>query len=295
MEIRVKLITFLTICIFCGFSFSEITNKIVAKVGSEIITLNDLKEASGSTTDKEFQEKILQKLIDRALLLGLAKSSGIKVSEEAVKKEAARRLNEVKSRFSDESEFRNWLEAQGLTLEDVESRLINRIKQDFAIELLLRRNTKPIEPEEIQSFLEKNPEIEQVRIRLIFLSFSSLTSNKEKELVKELAYSIVARLRAGEDFGYLVEQYSEDTYTKLQKGDLGYVSRGDILPEIERAAFSLKLKEISDPIITEKGYYIIQVLEKRDVFDYLFEQRLEETRARLIQELREKVSVEINL
>ncbi len=77
-----------------------------------------------------------------------------------------------------------------------------------------------------------------------------------------LALEIRQRLLDGEDFAELARQYSDDPGSAEQGGDLGWVGRGRFVPEFEEVAFSLEPGEISEPVRTQCGYHIIQVLEK---------------------------------
>jgi parvulin-like peptidyl-prolyl isomerase len=76
----------------------------------------------------------------------------------------------------------------------------------------------------------------------------------------EKARGILRRIRAGENFAALARQYSDDPATRDKGGDLGAFGRGAMLDEFERAAFSLKPDQISEPVKTEVGYHIIQCL-----------------------------------
>jgi peptidyl-prolyl cis-trans isomerase D len=67
-------------------------------------------------------------------------------------------------------------------------------------------------------------------------------------------------LVSGEDFSKVAAQYSTDTATKDKGGDLGWFGKGKMVPEFEAAAFSLKVGEISQPVKSQYGYHIIQVL-----------------------------------
>lgn len=81
---------------------------------------------------------------------------------------------------------------------------------------------------------------------------------------KAKAESIVKQLRAGGDFAALARQNSADPSSSVKGGDMGFVERGQTVPVFDTAAFSIPLKEISDPIRSEQyGYHIIKVLERR--------------------------------
>ncbi len=77
-----------------------------------------------------------------------------------------------------------------------------------------------------------------------------------------LAQALRQRLVDGEDFAALAEEYSDDSGSAANGGDLGWFGRGVMVPAFEEAAFALAPDEISEPVATDFGYHIIQVLEK---------------------------------
>ncbi|MCL5435501.1 MAG: peptidyl-prolyl cis-trans isomerase, partial [Patescibacteria group bacterium] len=76
-----------------------------------------------------------------------------------------------------------------------------------------------------------------------------------------LAQQIKDELGVGGDFAALAKQYSADTTTKDNGGDLGWATKGMLVPEFENAIFSMQPDQISDIIPSQYGLHIIQVLE----------------------------------
>lgn len=72
-----------------------------------------------------------------------------------------------------------------------------------------------------------------------------------------------SRILAGEDFGKLAREYSDDPSVTANNGDMGFVGRGMMVPEYEAMCFKLKPGEISMPVETMYGFHIIQLLERR--------------------------------
>jgi len=128
------------------------------------------------------------------------------------------------------------------------------------------KNRVQIPEQELRQYYEKNAERfskpEEVHARHILLKLD----NKKEEDVKKQADDLVRQLRAGADFATLAQQYSDDPGSKTRGGDLGSFGRGRMVPEFEQAAFSQKPNAIGDPVKTQFGYHIIQVLEKQAAY-----------------------------
>jgi peptidyl-prolyl cis-trans isomerase D len=100
---------------------------------------------------------------------------------------------------------------------------------------------------------------------------------EEIEKIKEKARGVLERAKKGEDFSSLAKQYSEDS-SATTGGDLGDFGRGRMVPEFEKAAFSLGVGAISDLVQTQFGFHIIKVNGKQEARERPFEEMKEAIR-----------------
>ena len=101
---------------------------------------------------------------------------------------------------------------------------------------------------------------EQVHARHILIRVSETASETVKAEAKTLIDNILAKLKAGEDWTALAAQYSQDPSNAQEGGDLGWFKKGDMVGEFEQAAFNTPVGQISEPVLTQFGWHIIQVL-----------------------------------
>ncbi|MCA9870040.1 MAG: peptidylprolyl isomerase [Caldilineae bacterium] len=102
---------------------------------------------------------------------------------------------------------------------------------------------------------------EQVHARHILISVPQDASPEDEQQALSKAISITQQLNDGADFATLAAEFSDDTSNAASGGDLGFFGKGQMVAEFEDAAFSLGVNEISEPVRTQFGYHIIQVLE----------------------------------
>ncbi|WP_025150361.1 peptidylprolyl isomerase PrsA [Bacillus sp. H1a] len=82
------------------------------------------------------------------------------------------------------------------------------------------------------------------------------------------ANEIKKKLDAGASFEELAKQESQDIASKDNGGDLGYFGAGKMAPEFEKAAYKLKVGQISNPVKSPNGYHIIKLTDKKDLKPY---------------------------
>ena len=106
--------------------------------------------------------------------------------------------------------------------------------------------------------------------------------------IKKKAEDVLNKAKHGGNFADLAKQYSEDT-SKDKGGDLGWIVRGQTVPEFEAAAFSLPKGSISDLVKTQYGYHIIQVIDRQMARTQTFDEVRPAILAQLQQEKAEQL------
>ncbi len=104
---------------------------------------------------------------------------------------------------------------------------------------------------------------EELRLRHILLRVPVGADESVREEKRKTLEALADRIRGGEDFGELAKIYSEDPSSKEQGGDLGYVKRGKLVPEVEGVAFSMKPGEVSDVVSSNYGLHLLKVEDYR--------------------------------
>ena len=140
---------------------------------------------------------------------------------------------------------------------------------------------------EIERYYRQNRQRFEVseRIRASHILFATEgKSDDEKTALREKAQSILAEIQQGADFAELAKEHSEDPGTATKGGDLGWVTRGQMVPNFEKASFALKAGEMSDVITTDYGYHIIRVHERESSHFQALDEVREEIRQEISQD-----------
>jgi len=208
----------------------------------------------------EEKRRILDRMIDEIVCTRFARESGITVKDEEVDFQI-KSLRE-KAGINSEEEFLEALKEEGLTLEEFhENTRKNIIKQ----RVLGREVYSKIEVSDadVRRYYEENSELfkerAKVQIGLLLLEVKS-GGESEWETVKERIDMLHTKLTDGASFYDLVREFSQGPSVD-EGGDIGYIQKGEGLPEFEAAAFNLKSGEISSPFRTSFGWNIIKILD----------------------------------
>lgn len=104
----------------------------------------------------------------------------------------------------------------------------------------------------------------RLRVAHVLVRVPPVGGSEAENAAKAKVEAVIKRARAGEDFGKLAREVSEDKASAVQGGDLGFVGPGELVAPFEQAAFALKKGEVSDPVRTPFGYHAIRVLDVRE-------------------------------
>ncbi|MFH1428795.1 MAG: peptidylprolyl isomerase [Candidatus Margulisiibacteriota bacterium] len=114
------------------------------------------------------------------------------------------------------------------------------------------------EHENAISITDEDIELSLTRLRAAHI----LIADKEDQVAFIRANQILEQVKAGADFASLARQYSSDTYSAKQGGDLGWFAHGTMVPEFEKAAFSLNPGAVYPELVKTKfGYHIVKLLD----------------------------------
>jgi len=122
--------------------------------------------------------------------------------------------------------------------------------------------------EEIRQYYEDNESEfnkgKEVRARHILFRLVQDADEETEAAVKQNAEEVLQKLKDGADFAEMAKEHSEDTVSGENGGELGFFTKGMMVPEFEEAAFALAEGKISDLIRSQFGYHIIKVEEIRE-------------------------------
>lgn len=326
--------------------YAKVVDRTLAIVNGEAIMLSEFNKTIDPVMEqyklitpaadrspekvKELKEKLLDQMIDEKLLKQEAKKEKIRVS----KRDVEDGIEQVKKRFATEAEFQKELEKENIKMSDFEKRIKDQIMVMKLTEQKMKSGVDNPQEDEVKEFYEnikkkmegknlglenkKEEEMnklakyfsratsEQIRARHILIQANKNASMKEKSAARRRINEIKKKIKEGADFTEMVKEYSEDPGSKNRGGDLGYFAKGDMVPEFEKAAFSLKVGEVSDPVLTDFGYHIIRLEEKRastsfsfeaarnDLEQYLYQLKIQEEYEKWLKSLRAKATIKIN-
>lgn len=252
---------------------SMLLDKIVANVDNHIILQSELETAYQQyllQVGKEVPDlkcKILEQLIFNKMLLARAKQEGVVVERETIAQALSGKLQHLLAQVGSEAKLVQYL---GKPIEEIKSEIRKNIKEQLILDNMRAQLIKDISvtPQEVKEFFDLLPEQErpyypaEVAIRQI-VRYPQASQQTKETLTTQLK-ALKVRLQNGEDFEVLAQEYSQDPGSALQGGDLGFWRLGALDPAYEAAALALQPGEVSDPVTTQFGVHLIQLIVREE-------------------------------
>ncbi len=288
---------------------------VMATVNGESISKADFEKAiknlegrAGGPVPSDQRDRVFRGLLDQLvgykLLVQESKTQKVVVADADVDQ----RLNTIRQQFPTEEAFKQTLQQQNLSVDQIKS----DARQDIAVAKVIESAIKDkvtAAPADIEAFYKSNPQSfqapERVKASHILIGVPRGADAATKAKAKEKAESVLKEVKAGKDFAELAKQHSEDPGSGKNGGDLGYFQPGQMVGPFNDVAFSLKPGTTSELVETEFGFHIIKVEDKQAgrtvpldearprIQQYLEDQNRQKETEAFVNALRAKGKVEI--
>ncbi len=247
-------------------------DKVVAVVGEKPILLSEVNaqlaqmKAQNANADSSMACIILEDLILQKLMVNQAEKDSIEVTDAQVDAELDKKIRYFVAQIGSVEELETYL---GKSIAQIKDDFREKIRDQLLIQQMQSKIAGDIKvsPADVKTFYNSIPKdslpFVESEIQVAQIVRKPPVNSAEKERVFKEISDIRQRIIDGKSFASMAAFYSEDVGSAAKGGELGFVSRGDLVPEFEAAAFQLKGKEISPVIESMYGYHIIQLIERR--------------------------------
>lgn len=301
-----------------GYLLAEITNRIVATVNSDIITLHDLnvsiKRLTGLSAkdlqlknEKEFYE-IRRAILDNLVNEKITEQQIIKLGIKVTAKDVDEAIEKVKreNNFTQE-ELIYSLKLDGVTLEEYKDKIEKQIER-FRLVNYEVKSKIVITEEDIKKYYQTHSkeytEISKVRLARIFLRVRNPNDKEEIARVKSLGVEILQRIKQGHDFSEMAKTYSQGP-AGPEGGNLGWIKASQLEPTLRKKIDKLSVGEHTDLDLAPSGFQIIKLAEEKKgglkpfeeirdaIYSKLFKEKVEKRYATWLNKLRKGSFIKI--
>ncbi len=228
-------------------------------------TIWDQEIEEGVKYKDKFKEMILDQMIYTEVIYEAAKKENLLPTEEEVNKS----IEEFNTSIKDNDAYKKQLKELGIDDNFLKYQFERNLASDNYKEKFNKDNS--VTNDEMKKYYDENKDdfyIDQVEASHILIKTiddeDKKLSDEKKAEAKKKAEEVLAKAKAGENFSELAKEYSQDTVSAKNGGDLGFFKKGEMVKPFEEAAFSMKVGEISDLVESDFGYHIIKVTDKED-------------------------------
>lgn len=252
-------------------AWGETLDRIVATVNGDIILNSELQDrvramkkampdanAIDPAKESEFERTVLEQMIRDRLAMAEVKRLKITVTPHEVDEAIAQIKKE--NHFTD-AQFEYMARQDGKTVDQLKEEIKKEMERSRLLDRVLKSKTV-ITDAQVDAYLKGGgkPTDQANRRRIAVILIPNGKGDKQSEDGETLARDIHKRLKEGADFAKMAKQYSKGPAAS-EGGDLGFINSEDLAPAIAAATKGLKPGEITDPISTSGGLYIIKILD----------------------------------
>ncbi len=262
----------LLISLFAIGANAQSIDKVEAIIGDEIVLTSEVESqylqylSQGNSKSDAIKCEIIEDLLFQKLLVNQAKLDSVVVTDEEVGTEIIKRLTYFESQLGSVEKVEEYF---GKLKVEIELELGKVIKDQFLAERIQRGISSDVKvtPTEVREFFNQQNDADipvvPTKVEVAQIIVKPEISEEQKDKLRNKLNSFRERVYKGEDFKMLATLYSDDPGSATRGGELGFVNRGDLVPEFERAAFRLKEGEISEVVESQFGFHIVQLIERR--------------------------------
>ena len=274
MKKQIKLLTIIILLNFNLLSQDKplIIDQVVARVGDRIILQSDIESQfsqilSINQAPKQLKCQILEELLTQKLLLNQADIDSIFITDDELDAELNARLQLFIDQMGGIEKMEDYFHKSIFEIkEDLKKILRDQIRAQRMLNQLTS-NIK-ITPSEVNNFYQNFPKdslpiVDQmVEVQQIVIK-PKITQEQEKAIIDRLNNMREEVFSGKKKFQTLAILYSDDPGSASKGGELGFMSRAELIAEFASVAFSLKPGEISQVVKTKYGYHIIQLIQRK--------------------------------
>ncbi len=252
----------------------NVIDEVIWIVGDEAILRSEVEEErlraqyEGQQISGDPYCVIPEQIAIQKLFLHQAELDSIYANESQVATQVDMRLNYYISQIGSKEKMEEYFRK---SMSEMKEEMTTSVRNQMIIQQMQQKLTENIKttPAEIRRYYNSLPQdsiptvAAQVEVQII--SFEPPVPQAEVDRIKTRLREFTERVHKGDaDFSMLARLYSEDTESAKRGGELGFVGRGQLVPEFADVAFNLTdPKRVSRIAETEYGYHIIQLIEKR--------------------------------
>jgi parvulin-like peptidyl-prolyl isomerase len=288
----------------------------------EVITLSEVNDAmprygkanildEGNLLDKEIRmrqarKEVLNMMIEEKLLQRVASRFGIKIEDADVNKAMERIRMEG---FKSDEQMKKDLAAHGFTLEGYRQFLAIQMRRARIIEAIIKPDVSMAE-DKLKEYYQShavNYVSPEVKVSQILIQVPAEPTAKDWQVARKEMEGVLQEIKKGVTFEKMAALHSDDEASARSGGDLGFFTKGEMIPMLEEVVFNLKVGETSGVIQSTQGLHLLKVTDRkpgsippyeeakeRVMLDY-YQEQVTKLYTKWLRDLKARANVEIKL